>query len=239
MAEEAEKTEASAPSSAQGGGGMSMGVFIGVSVFLAVLLLGGGFALAFFVLPGQVASVIETQNEMMLTELSMKQEGGAAGGAAEAPPAEAPQEEHGGHGAEGGHGGEHAPPPEEGHGAEGGHGGGGGHGAAGGSAESGQYAAAEEFVLSDIIVNLAGSRGGRYVQASLFFDGPKTVLGELEAQRPKVVDLVSEVLSSKTLDHFNAPGIRGELRREIIAAINAMLSRGKLENVYFEKLIVQ
>ncbi|MEM9444119.1 MAG: flagellar basal body-associated FliL family protein [Verrucomicrobiota bacterium] len=222
MAEDGEENKDSGESGSSGGG-MPMGLFLGVTGGMSVLLLGGGFAIAYFILPTQIASIVEEQQADMLAAYTAA--------AASAGSGEAGVEDESNAGEAGGNEGEGA--------SEGNSDNDGGTGESDGSGSIEDMPTSEDFILSEIIVNLAGSRGGRYVKATMFFDGSKYVLGELEQHRPKVTDVVSEVLSSKTLAQFNSPGVRGELRRELIAAVNATLKRGKVDNIYFESLLVQ
>ncbi|MEM9399892.1 MAG: flagellar basal body-associated FliL family protein [Verrucomicrobiota bacterium] len=232
MAEEAEKQSGEEQAQEGGGGGMPMGLFLGVAGGLSVLLLGGGFAIAYFVMPGRIASIVEEKQVSMLADFQMQQKQSKSA------------ESDGGEAGEGGYGDEDSGGKDE-YGDKGS-----GDKESGGSDAKDSYGGdsaeedtelplSEEFILSEVIVNLAGSRGGRFVKASLFFDGNKVVLGELESQRSRVLDVVAEVLSGKTIDHFNSPGIRGQLRRELIAAVNATITRGKIDNIYFESLLVQ
>jgi flagellar basal body-associated protein FliL len=99
--------------------------------------------------------------------------------------------------------------------------------------------AVTKFTLEDITVNIADTRGNRFVRAGVYFEAETPVLEELEANRARMIDLVGQVLSTKTLDQLTSPNIRGNLRTELLGVINPSLKQGAVQNVYFTDLLVQ
>jgi hypothetical protein len=220
-----------------------------VAAGVSVAMLAVGFAMTYFVLPGIIVASLQKQQIMaegagpgeVVAPAAAHGEKPAAH-AAPAAPAAAPAPAHGGAKpppAEppkeaGAHGGGEAKPPAKG--AEGevpaaGGEGGGGEGKAGG--------AAKPFELREMIVNTAGSRGNRFVKASLSFDGGPGVAAELETLRPKLTDMVLQTLGSKTVEELTAPTARGALRQELVNNTNAILQGGRVSNIYFLELIIQ
>ncbi len=227
MSAEAEEPAKAAPAPAEGapaaaGGGMSPMVFFGAMGLSWVLMLGGGFALVQFVLPAKLA---EAMKQPAATAEAGKDGHGDA-------KADAKKEE-GGHGeakkeekkAEG-----HGEAKAEGKKEEGGH---------GEAKKEDAPAKAKEFVLSEIVVNDAGSRGARYIKASVYFDASPDVLEELEKQRARIIDLVSTALAAKTMDELTAPTARGLLREEMMATCNGLLKKGQIKNLYFVDFLIQ
>lgn len=222
-AEEPAKAPAPAEGAAApaGGGGMSPMVFFGAMGLSWVLMLGGGFALVQFVLPAKLADAMK---QPAATAEAGKEGHGEA-------KAEAKKE--GGHGetkkeekkAEG-----HGEAKAEGKKEEGGH---------GEAKKEEAPAKAKEFVLSEIVVNVAGSRGARYIKASVYFDASPEVLEELERQRARIIDLVSTTLAAKTMDELTAPTARGTLREEMTATCNGLLKKGQIKNLYFVDFLIQ
>ena len=96
-----------------------------------------------------------------------------------------------------------------------------------------------KFTIEEVTVNIADTRGNRFVRAGVFFDAAPAVLEELEANRARMVDTLGQVLSTKTLDDLTSPNIRGTLRDELLGTINPTLKEGKIDNVYFTDLLVQ
>ena len=226
MSEQSDQPNDAAAAPAAGGGKGPLMTIIAVSV----VMLGAGFGLSYFIIPGLVLDKIEKESQMKETEAAAegaapaeggeKAEAGEKASAHGAAPEAAPA-----HGAPAppAHG---APPPA--------------HGA---PAEAGKEAPAApatvEFTLRDMVVNTAGSRGARFVKISLSLEGPAEVVRELESRRAAVTDMVSTTVGGKTADELTGPKARGELRSELLGNLNALLKAGRLENVYFLELLVQ
>jgi len=96
-----------------------------------------------------------------------------------------------------------------------------------------------KFTIEEVTVNIADTRGNRFVRAGAFFDADPQVLEELEANRPRLIDAFEQVLSTKTLDQLTSPNIRGDLRTELLGIINPTLKQGRVDNIYFTDLLVQ
>jgi len=166
-----------------------------LAIVVLVVALGGGFALAYFVLPARIAAALQ-QNQPPAT--------GPDGVAASTTPA-APAP-----------GGPDAKPGE------------------------GAKVGGDSFVLSDILVNIAGTHAGRFLKATAYFDAPPNVVAELEQKRAKITDIVSATLGGKSLDELSDPGVRGKLRSELLATINPLLeTKGEVTNIYFPEFIIQ
>ena len=96
-----------------------------------------------------------------------------------------------------------------------------------------------KFTIEEVTVNIADTRGNRFVRAGVFFEAAGPVLEELEANRARMVDTLGQVLSTKTLDQLTSPTIRGSLREELLGIINPTLKAGHIDNIYFTDLLVQ
>lgn len=91
-----------------------------------------------------------------------------------------------------------------------------------------------------IIVNLAETRGQRYLKVSIQFEvSDDTVIEELKKRKPLMLDLMINILSSKTIEDVQNTVGRNRLRREIIDKSNAELFSGKVINVYFTEFVIQ
>jgi flagellar protein FliL len=99
--------------------------------------------------------------------------------------------------------------------------------------------AVSKFTIEEVTVNIADTRGNRFVRAGVFFEADPPVLEELEANRARMVDTLGQVLSTKTLDQLTAPTVRGSLREELLGIINPTLKAGHVDNIYFTDLLVQ
>jgi flagellar basal body-associated protein FliL len=96
-----------------------------------------------------------------------------------------------------------------------------------------------KFTIEEVTVNIADTRGNRFVRAGVYFEAAPAVLEELEANRARMVDTLGQVLSTKTLDDLTSPSIRGTLREELLGIINPTLKAGHVDNIYFTDLLVQ
>ena len=96
-----------------------------------------------------------------------------------------------------------------------------------------------KFTVEDLTVNIADTRGNRFVRAGVYFEAEPPVLEELEANRARMVDTLGQVLSTKTLDDLTSPNVRGNLREELLGIINPTLKTGRVDNIYFTDLLVQ
>jgi flagellar protein FliL len=99
--------------------------------------------------------------------------------------------------------------------------------------------AVTKFTIEEVTVNIADTRGNRFVRAGVYFEAAPPVLEELEANRARMVDTLGQVLSTKTLDDLTSPSIRGNLREELLGIINPTLKEGRVDNIYFTDLLVQ
>ncbi len=99
--------------------------------------------------------------------------------------------------------------------------------------------AVTKFTIEEITVNIADTRGNRFVRAGVYFEAGQPVLEELEANRARMVDTLGQVLSTKTLDDLTSPNVRGNLRQELLGIINPTLKQGHVDNIYFTDLLVQ
>jgi len=91
-----------------------------------------------------------------------------------------------------------------------------------------------------IIVNLAGTKGQRYLKVSIKFEvTDDAVVEELGTRKPMILDLLISILSSKNIEDVSNTVGRNRLRREIIDKSNAEIISGKVINVYFTEFVIQ
>jgi flagellar basal body-associated protein FliL len=96
-----------------------------------------------------------------------------------------------------------------------------------------------KFTIEEVTVNIANTRGNRFVRAGVYFEAAPPVLEELEANRARMIDTLGQVLSTKTLEDLTSPNVRGNLRQELLGIINPTLKEGRVDNIYFTDLLVQ
>jgi flagellar FliL protein len=99
----------------------------------------------------------------------------------------------------------------------------------------------DQYMVDDIIINPAGTRGKRFLRLGFALetgDGP-TVVAELETRRAQVRDLFIRKFSTRTLDEIGDPMVREEIRLSCIEELNAMLIAGEVSNLYFTDYVLQ
>jgi flagellar FliL protein len=142
----------------------------------------------------------------------------AASAAAPAEEAKAPAEKAASHGKEGKKG--------KGHGGKEGEGGG---------------PTADTYEFSNVVVNLSGTMGTRYLKTSFVITGvkPDTIKEAFETNKAKLTDVTLGVLSSLSLSDLEEPGAKNVLREKLVTAYNQALGSRVAEQVYFSDFVVQ
>ena len=103
---------------------------------------------------------------------------------------------------------------------------------------SGSYALSHDF--GDVIVNLAGAKGTRYLRAHFSLAGSDANLETLiKTNENQLRDVAIGVLSTQSLDSLEAPGARNAVRNELIAQFNHALHGEIVEQIYFTEFVVQ
>lgn len=112
----------------------------------------------------------------------------------------------------------------------------GGHGAKGG--KEGANPANYEF--QNVVVNLSGTMGTRYLKTSFIVTGADPAINSLfAAQKAKLTDITLNVLSSLSLADLEEPGSKNVLREKLVLAYNQALGKRVAEQVYFSDFVVQ
>lgn len=114
----------------------------------------------------------------------------------------------------------------------------GGHGGGHGKAE--KAAEPEGYRFENIVVNLAGTMGTRYLKASFLVSGEDAdLVARFDAAKPQLGDVTLAVLSSLTLADLEEAGSKNIIRERLLAAYNQALGRKIAENLYFSEFVVQ
>lgn len=131
---------------------------------------------------------------------------------------------------------EEAAPAEHGK-EEGGHGAKkGGHGEKGGESAG----ASNSYEFENVVVNLAGTMGTRYLKVTFLVTGKdKGLRAAFENNKPKMIDVTINVLSSLSLADLEEVGAKNIIREKLIAAYNQALDKRIAEQIYFSDFVVQ
>lgn len=81
----------------------------------------------------------------------------------------------------------------------------------------------------------------RYLRVRMTFEyiESKALVKELEVRNPEVRDAILGVLRSKTVAELVGVGTTEQLRAELVAAINYVLSEGEVLALYFTEFVIQ
>ncbi|HVU33726.1 MAG TPA: flagellar basal body-associated FliL family protein [Opitutaceae bacterium] len=114
----------------------------------------------------------------------------------------------------------------------------------GGSADkSGRPKEPSTYEFSNVVVNLAGTMGTRYLKTSFHVLGdPKgnvDVKKIFEDNRTMLMDTTLNVLSSLTLGDLEEPGAKNVIREKLVNAYNQALNKRVVDQVYFSDFVVQ
>lgn len=107
------------------------------------------------------------------------------------------------------------------------------HGAKGGGGGEG-------YKFENVVVNLAGTMGTRYLKATFLITGERPDLAERFTEaKPQLTDITLAVLSSLTLADLEEAGFKNILRERLLASYNQALGSKVAENLYFSEFVVQ
>jgi flagellar FliL protein len=98
----------------------------------------------------------------------------------------------------------------------------------------------EGYKFENVVVNLAGTMGTRYLKATFLITGERPDLAERFAEaKPQLTDITLAVLSSLTLADLEEAGFKNILRERLLASYNQALGSKVAENLYFSEFVVQ
>ena len=114
----------------------------------------------------------------------------------------------------------------------------GAHGAKKG--ETAVVSAPNTYEFSNVIVNLAGTMGTRYLKTTFLVTGSDQKLNDtFVANKAKLVDITLNVLSSLTLAELEEAGAKNIIREKLVNAYNQALGHKVVEQIYFSDFVVQ
>jgi flagellar FliL protein len=110
-----------------------------------------------------------------------------------------------------------------------------------GGKEEGGGAGGDTYEFSNIVVNLSGTMGTRYLKTSFVITGvkPDTIKAVFEDNKAKLTDVTLGVLSSLSLSDLEEPGAKNVLREKLVTAYNQALGSRIADQVYFSDFVVQ
>ena len=96
------------------------------------------------------------------------------------------------------------------------------------------------YSLDTMIVNLAGHGGKRYLRVTMALElsDPESV-DTIESRLPQIRDAVLMILPTKTYDDVSTTDGKIALRNQVMEKINTLMTKGRVNNIYFTEFVVQ
>ena len=92
----------------------------------------------------------------------------------------------------------------------------------------------------NIMVNVAGSQGTRYIVAGLTLVGTGADFeSKIKRADDQIRDLASNILCAKSISDLEKPGARNLIRSEMLSVFNTALGNGVVQEIYLTDFAVQ
>jgi flagellar FliL protein len=96
------------------------------------------------------------------------------------------------------------------------------------------------YDFTNMVVNLAGTMGTRYLKVTFMVTGKDPNLRDLfNKEKPKLVDITLNVLSSLSLADLEEAGAKNIIREKLVNAYNQAFGKHVVEQIYFSDFVVQ
>lgn len=97
------------------------------------------------------------------------------------------------------------------------------------------------FDLGEFTLNLLSSPNQRrYIRMQIVLEaGNKKVITELEQRTPQIRDAIISIVRSRTAEDLSTQAGMESLRLDILRAMNGLVSKGEVTDVFFIDLIIQ
>lgn len=106
--------------------------------------------------------------------------------------------------------------------------------------KGGKEAGPPGYQFENVVVNLSGTMGTRYLKTTFLVTGPDAnIKSTFEGAKPRLMDVTLNVLSSLTLADIEEPGSKNVIREKLVAAYNQALGKKVADQVYFSDFVVQ
>jgi flagellar FliL protein len=99
----------------------------------------------------------------------------------------------------------------------------------------------DTYEFANVVVNLSGTMGTRYLKTSFVVTGvkPDTIKDAFVENKARLMDVTLGVLSSLSLSDLEEPGSKNVLREKLVTAYNQALGSRVADQVYFSDFVVQ
>lgn len=94
--------------------------------------------------------------------------------------------------------------------------------------------------LDAFVVNLAGTRGERYLKTVLSLElTSKKAVSAIEPLHVSIRDAIISILSGMTLGQLEAPSAKEDLKQVIVARLNEIIGSPLIARVYYQEFVMQ
>jgi flagellar FliL protein len=108
------------------------------------------------------------------------------------------------------------------------------------SAGGSKQAKKERVAITKLLVNVAGTMGGRYLLVSISVEGSDPQFKEkMQDADPKLRDMACGALRLKTLADLEKPTAQNLIRTELITGFNEILGGPVVQDIYFTEFAIQ
>jgi flagellar FliL protein len=96
------------------------------------------------------------------------------------------------------------------------------------------------YTLDTMIVNLADHGGKRYLRVTMALElSDPEAATTIESRLPQVRDAILMILPTKKYDDVSTTDGKITLRGEVMEKINGLMTKGRVNNIYFTEFVVQ
>ena len=96
------------------------------------------------------------------------------------------------------------------------------------------------YEFSNIVVNLTGAGGTRYLKASFTVVGSKADFQQtVTANKNQLLDVAISVLGSKSMTDLETAGSKNMVRNDLLESFNQALKEPYVEQLFFTEFVVQ
>ena len=96
------------------------------------------------------------------------------------------------------------------------------------------------YSLDTMIVNLSDHGGKRYLRVTMALElSDPDIQATIESRLPQVRDAILMILPTKTYDDISTTDGKIALRQEVMEKINGLITKGRVDNIYFTEFVVQ
>jgi flagellar FliL protein len=96
------------------------------------------------------------------------------------------------------------------------------------------------YSLDTMIVNLSDHGGKRYLRVTMALElSDPDAAATIESRLPQVRDAILMILPTKKYDEISTTDGKIALRTEVMEKINTLMTKGRVNNIYFTEFVVQ